>query len=272
MLSDLLSNVFLGITQGLTEFIPVSSSGHLIVVRDILSMQFISGLSQDAVLQLATTLAVIVYFRKDLYKIFLSFIKLVQKKEVEKNDKSMVWAIIIGTIPAVFFGILLENPMETIFRHSIFVAGTLIIGSIIMIVAENKYAKLESTKKINKSRGLMIGFFQALALFPGMSRSGMTIAGGLFYKLDRNEATKFSFILAVPILVGSGLKKLFELMSSGLAPEIGLSLFVGSITSFIVGLIAIHFLIKFLKNHTLKVFAYYRILLAIIIITANLVF
>ncbi|MFT5179613.1 MAG: undecaprenyl-diphosphatase [Candidatus Paceibacteria bacterium] len=260
---DLTSSIILGITQGLTEFLPISSSGHLIIVRDLLGIQIVNGLAFDAVLQLATTLAVLVYFRKDLFKIFINFFKIVSGKVVEKSEKVMVYALIIGTIPAVIFGLILEDFMDTTFRSTGLVAVTLVLGALVMFFAERASA---TKRQLSIKNGFFIGLFQALALIPGMSRSGMTIAGGLFNGLSREMAIKFGFILAFPILFGSGLKKLMDLGSTGLLESFGFNLMIGSIVSFAVGLAAIWFLVKYLKTHTLKVFVVYRILLAVVLL------
>jgi len=260
---DIFSSIILGIVQGLTEFLPISSSGHLIIARDLLGLELQNSLAFDAVLQLATTLAVLVYFWKDLWGIFFTFCRWVSGKMVERKEKVMLLAVILGTIPAVILGLLLEDAMETIFRSTNLVAVTLVLGALVMWLAE-KFAK--QTEEISTNKGFWIGCFQALALIPGMSRSGMTISGGLFLGLSREMATRFAFIMAFPILFGSGMKKLLDLGVGGLSGSAGLSLFTGSITSFVVGLLAISFLIKFLKKNTLRAFVIYRIVLAILIL------
>lgn len=260
--------IILGIFQGLTEFLPISSSGHLIIVRDFFGFGLKNTLSFDAILQLATTLSIVVYFRKDISKLIKDFFRIIFKKEVEKKDKNMVFGIIIATIPAIFFGLLLEEYMDTVFRNVNLVALTLIIGAGIMFVAE-KFSKRffhNNNNEITKTNSLIIGFFQALALIPGMSRSGMTISGGLFMGLKRVEATRFAFLMAFPILFGSGLKKLLDIIGGGESVVIGTSLFIGAIVSFVVGLMAIHFLISFLSKHTLKIFIWYRVILALFLI------
>lgn len=239
--------LLLGLVQGLTEFIPVSSSGHLILFREILGIHG-NDLAFDAVLQFATILAVLVYFWKDLWALLYDWKKLK--------------IIIIATIPAVIAGLLLEKYMETIFRNINLLAITFIIGSIVMLFAE-KYSRQD--KELNLKNGFIIGLFQCLALVPGMSRSGMTISGGLFSGLSREQATRFSFLLSFPIILGSGLKKMLDL------PEIHSELVWASIVAFIVGLASIHFLIVFLKNHSLKSFAYYRIAIAILILVWSIV-
>lgn len=254
-----LQSIFLGIIQGLTEFLPISSSGHLIVFRDIFNLQFEYGLAYDAVLQLATTLAILVYFRKDICNLVKKFFVMIKGGE---KDPTLL-AVIIGTIPAIILGLLLEEYMDTVFRSSELVALTLFLGGLVMLLTE-RFAKQDG--EISMKKGLVIGLFQSLALIPGMSRSGMTIAGGLFAGITREAATRFSFILAFPILLGSGLKKLYDLNSDGLLNVIGVDLFWGSLSAFIVGLIAIHFLIKFLKNNSLKVFVWYRWVVALLIV------
>lgn len=266
---EILSSTFLGIIQGLTEFLPISSSGHLIIVREFLNLQVEYGLAFDAVLQLATTLAIIVYFKKTIFRLIFSFFNLILKKNIEPDQKSFIFAIFLATLPAIFFGLLLEDYMDLIFRNVSLVAISLILGGLFMYVSENYSKKRileKNNSKINVFSGLKIGFYQSLALIPGMSRSGMSIAGGLFCGLSREDATKFSFIIAIPILLGSGIKKLIELVGNGVIYSVGFELLVGFLVSFFVGLLAIHFLVRFLKKHTLKIFVWYRFLLAIIIL------
>jgi undecaprenyl-diphosphatase len=240
--------IILGLVQGLTEFIPISSSGHLIIAREIFNINGFEALGVDAVLQLATILAVIVYFFRDLPELL--------------RNRIYLLAIVLGTIPAIIFGLLLENQMETVFRSSYLVAWTLIAGAILMYLAEH-LAKAD--KVLTPLRGFVIGLFQTLALVPGISRSGATISGGLISGLNRVEATRFSFLLAIPIITGSGLKKLLELNSTGGLSDQGFPLLLGSLVAFTSGLLAIHFLIKYLKNHKLTIFIWYRIVLALLI-------
>jgi len=263
---DIFSSIMLGIVQGLTEFLPISSSGHLIIARDLLGLELQNSLAFDAVLQLATTLAVLVYFWKDLWGIFFTFCRWVSGKSVEKKEKVMLLAVIFGTIPAVILGLLLESAMETIFRNTNLVVLTLVLGALVMWLAEKFAKQIKEKREISVKKGFWIGCFQSLALIPGMSRSGMTISGGLFLGLSREMATRFAFIMAFPILFGSGMKKLLDLGMNGLSGSAGLNLFLGSLASFAVGLLAISFLIKFLKKNTLQVFVIYRLVLAILIL------
>jgi undecaprenyl-diphosphatase len=253
---EILNAIILGSVQGLTEFIPISSSGHLILAREILGITpNINDLGFDAILQLATTLAVLIYFFKDFISLW--------KNRKDKKEKVLLWAIIVGTIPAVVLGLLLEDYMETVFRHSGIIIWTLIGGAAIMYLAE---ILSKQNKELSARNGFIIGIFQSLALIPGMSRSGMTISGGLFMGLSREKATRFSFMLALPVLLGSGFKKILDLGASGVLSSLGTELIIGSIFAFIVGLAAIHFLITYLKNNTLKVFVWYRLVLAAVLL------
>jgi undecaprenyl-diphosphatase len=257
---DIFPSIILGIIQGLTEFLPISSSGHLILTREVFGISPEGGLAYDAVLQLATALAVLVYFRKDFLSLLKGFWGLLRGEVVERKTRILIWAIILGTIPAGVLGILLQDYMETTFRTSAFVGATLLLGALLFWCAE-KVAKQNMELTVRK--GLYIGLFQSLALFPGTSRSGATISGGLILGLTREEAAKFSFLLSFPIIFGSGLVKMLGL--AGESAPVNLSLFVGATASFVVGILAIHYLLKYLKNHTLNIFIWYRVVLAAIV-------
>ncbi len=263
-----LEAISLGIIQGLTEFIPVSSSGHLVLFHEFFgSSQY--DLAIDAILQLATVLAVLVYFRQDLWRIFLSFINLIRGTQKGEQERNLLFAVTAGTLPAIVLGFLLESKMETVFRSPFLVAMSLLAGSALMFFAERFYKNRKNENEISSldyKKGLKIGVFQALAVVPGMSRSGSTISGGLFSGLSRESSARFSFILSFPIIFGSGLKKLLELSLNGVLVSLSWSFFLSFVISFIVGISAIHFLIKFLKNHSLNVFIFYRIILAVVVL------
>ncbi len=269
---EILSAIVLGLIQGITEFLPISSSGHLIVFREILNINNSDGLAFDAILQLATTFAIIIYFRKDLLSYLKTILFIIRSKfnfnkisdEIHFENLKMFKYIIIATIPAIIFGLLLESQMETIFRSAKLVALTLIIGSIVMHYADKK-SKQDSN--LDSKKSFLIGLFQSLALVPGMSRSGMTISGGLFLGLKRENAARFSFILAIPILIGTGMKKLLDLLQANVVySDFGMLLVVASVTAFVSGLLSIHFLISYLKNNDFNKFVVYRIILAICIL------
>ncbi len=250
-MADAWSLFILGVVQGLTEFLPVSSSGHLILVRDVLGVTEY-GLAVDAVLQLATVLAVVAYFAKDIVSI------------VTERKYGLALALAVGTVPAVIAGVFLEDLMETAFRSPHLVAYTLIAGSLVMLGAE--YLSRAKERVITWKEGLVIGLFQCLALVPGMSRSGMTISGGMFLGLSRAEAARFGFLLAIPILAGSGLKKLLDLAQDGALATMGTPLAVGFVVAFVSGLLAIHVLLAIVRRTPLTVFVVYRVLVAILIL------
>jgi len=248
-MNDVITGIILGFVQGITEFLPVSSSGHLIVFRDFLGIEIANSLLFDVLLHLATALAIIVYFRADIVGLFK-----------QPREHRVLWlAIILGTIPAALLGLFLGDS----YRSSSVVAIGLIVGSILFIIAE-KFAT--QNKPLSLQKGIFIGAFQALALIPGMSRSGSTISGGLLLGMKRDEAAKFSFFLGLPIIMGAGLLEVvrsFEYFAGG---QISMGLIVGVITAFVTGVFSIHFLLQFLRNHTLIGFAWYRIILAILIL------
>lgn len=260
--------IILGFVEGATEFIPVSSSGHLIIVRHFLGLGE-GGLAFDAVLQLATSCALLFYFWKDILNILKAIFRIATGKLVEQKEKIMVWAIALGTIPAIIFGLFLEKSMDTIFRNINLVALTLVLGSILFWYAQKVARTVLDTgsgKVLSVWRGIVVGFFQCLALVPGVSRSGATISGGLIMGLTQEEAVRFSFLLSIPILFGAGLKKLLEVRHELFEAGFGSSLLLGSVVAFITGFFAIKFLITYLKNHNLNIFIWYRIAIALLLV------
>lgn len=264
-MNDVLSYAILGLVQGLTEFLPISSSGHLIVSHELLGVTE-QGLAVDAVLQLATALAVVVYFWKDLLNILYAVLYKLRGLPYKSEDWRLFLVLLAGTVPAIIIGLLLEDMMETAFRSPHLVAYALIAGSLVMMVAEYVQKRRTTGQALSVRKGLIVGFFQSLALIPGMSRSGMTISGGLFLGLSREAAARFGFLLAVPIILGSGLKKLLELYMDGNLTTLGTPLLWGSIAAFVSGIAAIHLLLLFLKRQPLTVFIVYRLALAAIIL------
>ena len=260
-----LQSIILGLVQGLTEFIPVSSTGHLVIARQFMHLPE-GGLAFDAVLQLATACAVLVYFWKDIRSLIVTFFKYITKKSIDASEDMMFKSIIIGTIPAIIIGLLLESFMESVFRSVLVVIITLLLGSILMYIAEWYARRRGYDEPLTPYKALTVGFFQCLALLPGMSRSGSTISGGLLAGLNRETATRFSFLLSFPILFGTGLKKLGDIIGSQYSYQEYMHLLVGSAVAFIVGLAAIHFLISYLRKHTMSIFIWYRIALVIVLL------
>jgi undecaprenyl-diphosphatase len=258
---DSISAVILGFIQGITEFLPVSSSGHLVLMHSLLGVRDANPLAFDAVLQLATVFAVIVYFFEEITILLQTMMRKLGRLPVNEKDLIMVKALAIGTVPAVILGLFLESYMETLFRHPILVALVLVVGSMLFMYAEYRYDNCYHDRELTPKMGWKIGLFQCLALIPGFSRSGATLAGGMLLGLSRYESARFAFLLSIPIILGSGLKKLIELLVSDVPIAWGAVIF-GSVTAFAVGLAAIHFMIGFVRGHTLWPFIWYRIILA----------
>jgi len=263
---SLLDAIVLGLMQGIAEFLPISSTGHLILAREVLGLQSEFGLAVDATLHFATALAVILYFRNDLMRLAHDTLSWLGGQNIERASKAMIVALIVGTIPAVVAGLLLEGYMDTVFRSATLVAWVLIAGSLLFLIAEYVLTRYEAPRELTWKRGLVIGCFQALALIPGMSRSGATISGGMLMGLSRESAARFAFLLSVPIILGAGGKKLFELGEAGVASSEWLMIGVAALTAFVAGILSIHYLLKFLKNHSLAVFVVYRVALALVVL------
>jgi len=260
----LFDSALLGAVEGLTEFLPVSSSGHLILARELLHINTESGLGFDAVLQLAATCAALIYFRKDIMDLLRAGLAWLRGEKQVETERLLLVGIIVGTIPALVLGLILQKAMETIFRSALLVACTLILGSILFIYAERKAVQRATIPTVKQS--WWIGVFQTLALVPGVSRSGATISGGLLMGLTRESATRFSFLLSLPILAGSGLLKLHDILKHPAQDYSLMSLAVGFLVSGIIGYVAIDWLIKYLKRHSLMTFVWYRLGLAAVVL------
>lgn len=258
---DIVSGIILGVVQGITEFLPVSSTGHLILAHSIMGVQSNSSLAFDAILHLATALAVLVYFFDEVFLLVQTLLRKLGRLPVNDKDLKMVKALAIGTIPAVILGLLLESYMETLFRNPILVAVVLVLGSGLFLFAEYVYQNSFHTGEFDAKTGFKIGLFQTLALIPGMSRSGATISGGMLLGFSRHEAARFAFLLSLPILIGAGSKKLLELLSAS-SEVVWFPIVMGALAAFVVALLAIHFMLSFVRKHTLWPFIWYRITLA----------
>jgi len=261
----IIESVILGIVQGITEFLPISSTGHLILVRALFSVENTNALAFDAILHLATATAVIIYFRNDIWLLAQAFLRKLGRLPVNERDEILVYALIVGTIPALVLGLTLEGLMESVFRSPLLVAAVLIAGSVLFMFAEWRYIHEPRQPEMSTAKGFKIGLFQALALIPGMSRSGSSMAGGMLLGMTRHEAARFAFLLAIPVMTGAGLKKLLELITLDVTVPWA-AVAVGAAAAFVTGLLAIHFMLSFVKNHTLWPFIWYRIILAAFVI------
>lgn len=249
----------LSIVQGLTEFLPVSSSGHLRIVSELFWGQD-AGASFTAVIQLGTELAVVVFFAKMIWQILTGWFKGWVDKESRGQDWKMGWFVIVGSIPIGVLGLAGKDLIRDALRNLWITAGMLILFSLVFIVAERVGKKNRGFDELTMKDAIIMGLCQCLALIPGVSRSGGTISGGLFLGLDREVATRFSFLLAIPAVLASGLFSLPDAFdpAAGQAAS-GMQLLVGPAVAFVVGYASIAWLLKFVSNHSFEWFAAYRI-------------
>ncbi len=272
-----LEAIVLGIVQGLTEFLPISSSGHILFVPALAGWPD-PGAAFSAVIQLGTMAAVLVYFRADLWRMAVAFVKSFTGDHrlwrSEDNDGRLGWYIVLGTIPISIVGVVFSDQIENNVRTLSLVAIVMILFSFVLMAADLKGAQDRDVTELTLKDGIIIGLFQALALIPGVSRSGSTISGGLFLGLDRESATRYSFLLSVPAVVLSGLFELRKIgdgagASVGAAPTI-----IATVLAFVSGYLAIAFLLRFVRTHNFSVFVIYRVavgVLMLVLLAAGLV-
>jgi undecaprenyl-diphosphatase len=269
---QLLQAIVLGIVQGLTEFLPISSSGHLIVVPALLGWDdpFIESLAFSVMLHIATLLALLIYFRDDWLRLIPAGLASIRDRSLADDpDRRLAWLLIVATIPAVIAGVLLNDPIETAFRQPRLVAVTLVIGAAILFLADRLGSHARRMDSIGFPLALGIGAAQALALVPGISRSGISISAGLFAGLDRGSAARFAFLMATPITAGAGLWELRKVLVGEAGVSIPIVPLVGGmVAALIAGLLAIAVLLRYLRTHGLGVFVLYRLALAAVVIVA----
>lgn len=264
---ELIEAVFLGIVQGLTEFLPVSSSGHLVLGQYFLGLdpeRF--GLSFDVALHMGTLLAVVAFFRRDLIRMAHAFLRsLTGYRDLTNPDQRLAYLILAATIPAALIGFLFEGFIESQTRLPWVVVFNLVFVGVLFIVAEVVGKRSRLASKLGFWEAVGIGLAQASALVPGVSRSGATITLGLFLGLRREEAARFSFLMSVPIIAGAGALQLSEVISEGMTAFETLIFGAGFVSSAAVGYLAIKFFISYIANHSLRAFAYYRFGLAALV-------
>ena len=260
--------VILGIIQGVAEFLPISSSAHLILVPYLLGWKN-SGLSFDIALHFGTMLAVLLIFFKDWWILFTGAITSIKDKKLNTNGK-IFWYLVIATVPSAIAGLLLDDIIENIIRDKIWIIALALslMGLFIFVGdkwASKHYKKEKDLDSITIKEALIIGISQIFALIPGFSRSGTTILAGRLQGLSKEAITKFTFLLSVPVICGATILELKEL---SLTKEI----IVGILSSFSMGIISIKFLLSYIKKHDFSVFAFYRVILAIIVLVKLIFF
>lgn len=258
--------IVLGIVQGLTEFLPISSSAHISIVGQLFFAGHDPGAAFTAVTQLGTEAAVLVYFGKDIIRIIRSWcLALVGKHEKDDPDVRMGWLVIIGSIPIVLLGLLFQDAIDTFLRN-LWITTAMLAGVALLLEAADRFGA-ENDRDLTRltwGHGIALGFFQAAALIPGVSRSGATISGGLFLGYNREAAARYAFLLAIPAVFGSGLYKLKDIggdQTVAWGPTI-----VATVISFVIGYAVIAWLLRYISTHSFRVFVLYRLLLAAILV------
>ena len=265
-MDSLLHAAILGIVQGLTEFLPISSSAHLILVPQFLGWNdpFLDSAAFDVMLHMGTLVALLVYFWRDLIRLLVAWLASIRERRIgDDPDRKLAWLVVISTVPAAILGAALENFFDTTFRQTIGWIGVFIlVGAALLWLAERWGSRARGLDQMTRRDAGIIGIAQALALFPGISRSGITIAAGLYLGLEREAAARFAFLMAVPVIAGAGLWKARTLVGAGLEGAQVDQLVVGIVTSAVFGFIAIWGLLGYLRRHGTGVFVAYRIVFA----------
>jgi len=266
---SILEAIILGLVQGLTEFLPISSSAHLRIVGEFLPSGTDPGAMFTAITQIGTETAVVLYFWRDITRILRAWFRSVSRRGPRNDpDARLGWWIILGSVPIVVLGLLFQDQIETTFRSLWFVAVTLIVFGVLLGLADALGSRSRELSQLTGRDGLIFGFAQALALIPGVSRSGGTITAGLIMGYRREAAARYSFLLAIPAVFGSGLYQLAKgLTGASSAPVAGWgATLIATIVAFVVGFAVIAFLMQWISRRTFLPFVLYRIALGIVII------
>jgi undecaprenyl-diphosphatase len=271
-MDQLLQALVMGIVQGLTEFLPVSSSGHLIIVPWLFGWSgFIDTLAFTVALHAGTLAALLLYFREDWLRLVPAAFATIRDRSFRGDpDRRLVWLLVISTIPAAILGVLLNDPIENAIREPTIVAVLLVIAGGILWLADRWATGHRPLSKLGMPAALGIGLAQAVALFPGVSRSGISISASMFAGLDRQDAARYSFLMATPVTAGAVLFEGIKLVKGGeIATEAG-PLVVGIVAAFVSGVIAISALLRYVRSRSYNVFVAYRLVLAAVVLAVFL--
>jgi undecaprenyl-diphosphatase len=268
----LIHAAILGIVQGLTEFLPISSSAHLILVPRLLGWNdaFIDSTAFDVMLHMGTLVALLAYFWRDLIGLLGAWLASIRDRRIGADpQRRLAWLLVVSVIPAAILGAGLESFFDEAFReHYQWIAVFVLVGAILLWLGERRGRQARSLDGMVLRDAVTIGVAQAIALFPGISRSGVTIAAGLLLGLTREAAARFSFLMAVPVIAGAGIWKSRTLIGADLGGAEEGQLVVGVVTSALFGFLAIAFLLRFLRSNPTTIFVAYRIVLAAVILVA----
>jgi undecaprenyl-diphosphatase len=262
---EYIQNIVLGLAQGLGEFLPISSSGHLVILPWLFNFSD-PGLAFDVALHWGTLIAVITYFWKDWIRLLKSLISREKNNDIIKKDRKLIGFIIVASIPGALFGYLLDSWAETSFRAPLLVASTLAVMGILLAIADKRGKGKRDIGEITLIDSIVIGMSQAVAIIPGVSRSGATITTALFRNINREAAAKFSFLLSAPIILGAGLVKLPDIISEGIST----SVIIGTLVAAISGFLSIKYLLRYVQTKNYSPFVWYRLIFSAVIIIVYL--
>ena len=259
-MNHLLDAVILGAIQGLTEFLPVSSSAHLLLAHHFLHYDVANSLTFDVALHIGTFFALVIYFWRDIGRLLKDWVSSFGKKNLTPEQR-LPWLIILAAIPAAIFGGLFDSFFESL-RNPWIVVVTFVLFGALFLVVERLQNRVKTMREMRWPTALGIGLAQVIALVPGVSRSGVTIVAGMFSGLNREQAARFTFLLSIPVVAGAAAKKLLDIKDVGIPHDERTAMIVGILTAAVVGYAVIRFLLRYLANHKLTVFAYYRFAVA----------
>jgi undecaprenyl-diphosphatase len=276
---DIFQSIVLGIIQGLTEFLPISSSAHLLIVPWLFGWKdpAITSIQFDVALHMGTLIAVLVYFAADWRRLIVAFVRsLVERRIGDDPDRRLAWFLVIGSIPGAIVGVLAESKIDDLFHKPenvrtgiVIIAIMMILLAVLLWLAERIGKRTFDLRNLSFGTAVAIGVSQALAVIPGVSRSGSTITAGLFMNLKRESAARFSFLLATPIVLGAGLKKLYDALQepSGAITSAQWPAYIfGFLAAAIAGFFCIYFLLRYLQRNSTLPFIVYRVLLGIVLL------
>jgi undecaprenyl-diphosphatase len=265
----ILQAIVLGLVQGATEFAPVSSSGHLILVPWIFGWEAIGNADLqktfDVALHLGTLLGAVIYFRHDIARYLGAWVRSIRERRMSTPDERIAWALVIGTIPGALVGALFEDVIQERLGAPLLIAVMLVVFGIVLVVVDRVARSDRAFGTIGPRTGLFLGVAQALALQPGVSRSGVTITAARAIGLDREAAARFSFLLSLPIIAGAGLYKAIEVAGTGLQGN-GAEFVAGFVAAAISGFVVIRWLLGYLRRHDFMIFLWYRIAVAVLVV------
>lgn len=256
--------IILGTMQGLGEFLPISSSGHLLLAHHFLRFDVADSLTFDVALHIGTLAALLLYFWRDIIVLIRDFVRSFRVRPLTPELK-LPWLIAVAAIPAAVFGGLFDRFFESLRNPWIVVAAFVVIGLLFLWIERIRTHSMRTIRDMRWTTALGIGIAQVISLIPGVSRSGITIVAGMYAGLSREQAARFTFLLSIPVVAGAAALKLSDIREAGIPSDERTAMLVGIATAAVVGYAVIRFLLRYLANHTLRIFAYYRFAIAVIV-------